>query len=211
MTTQQPAPSAPALAASGPGPVTLRVPAAAGQPAMLLRPWSDGDAEALIDVYRDPVLRRWTRVPVEGPADAARWLAARHEGWVTGKYLSFAAVEEPPHGKGGEASRIVATVALKGPLTSTGVGEVGYWTAAGARGRGVASRALGALTDWAFVTFGGGGLHWLHLLHQVDNAASCRVAEKAGYGLNAVLPVRPPFPVPGHLHVRRRVTPSDAR
>jgi hypothetical protein len=47
-------------------------------------------------------------------------------------------------------------------------------TAARARGRGVAHRALQALTDWAFTAFPGDGLTRLELLHQVDNTASCR-------------------------------------
>ncbi|MEL3949284.1 MULTISPECIES: GNAT family N-acetyltransferase [Streptomyces] len=182
--------------------VTLRVAATAWAPGMVLRPWEDGDAAMLIEVYCDPLLRQWTRMPVRDRAEAAHWLAVRHKGWVTGDYVSFAVEEE----REGEKRELVANVAVKGPRNATGVGEVGYWTAAAARGRGVASRALDALTDWAFGTYGDNGLHWLRLLHQVDNVASCRVAAKAGYDLDAVLPVRPPFPAPGHLHVRRRVT-----
>nr|WP_307805241.1 hypothetical protein [Streptomyces spirodelae] len=37
-------------------------------------------------------------------------------------------------------------------------------------------RALRALTEWAFAAFPGDELTRLELLHQVDNAASCRVA-----------------------------------
>ncbi|WJV44345.1 GNAT family N-acetyltransferase [Streptomyces flavofungini] len=188
--------------------VELRVGARDGAPGMVLRPWDDGDAAALIEAYRDPLLRRWTRMPVRDRADAARWLAVRHNGWAAGDYVSFVVEEE--HGDDGPGGRrLVANVAVKTPRHPTGVGEVGYWTVAAARGRGVASRALDALTDWAFGTYGDSGLHWLRLLHQVDNVASCRVAAKAGYDLDAVLPVRPPFPAPGHLHVRRRVT-ADA-
>ncbi|GHC67666.1 GNAT family N-acetyltransferase [Streptomyces flavofungini] len=190
--------------------VTLRVGGTGGAPGMVLRPWEDEDAAALIDAYRDPVLRQWTRMPVHDRADAARWLAVRRQGWEAGDYLSFAVEEDGGEERGGGGRgggrRLVANVAVKGPRNATGVGEVGYWTVAGARGRGVASRALDVLTDWAFGTFGDSGLHWLRLLHQVDNVASCRVARNTGYELDAVLPVRPPFPAPGHLHVRRRVT-----
>ncbi|MFB6874941.1 GNAT family N-acetyltransferase [Streptomyces sp. NPDC056323] len=59
--------------------------------------------------------------------------------------------------------------------------EVGYGTAAHARGRGVAPRALEALTSWAFDIFAVEGLERLGLLHQVDNLTSCRVVEKTGY------------------------------
>jgi GNAT superfamily N-acetyltransferase len=77
--------------------------------------------------------------------------------------------------------------------------------AAHARGRGIAPRALRALTEWAFATFTGDGLARLELLHQVDNAASCRVAQKSGYELATLLPAAPPaFPLSGHVHVRSR-------
>lgn len=96
---------------------------------------------------------------------------------------------------------------MSGP--DSGSAEVGYWTAAPARGRGVAPLALRALGDWAFEAFAGDGLMRLELLHQVDNEASCRVAEKSGYGFAEVLPARPPWPRDGHLHVRLRA--GDAR
>ena len=82
--------------------------------------------------------------------------------------------------------------------------EVGYWTVAHARGRGVAPRALNAVSDWAFDTLAADGLERLELLHQVDNVASCRVAEKGRYEFDSVLPAAPPsFPRDGHLHIRR--------
>lgn len=83
--------------------------------------------------------------------------------------------------------------------------EVGYWTAAHARGRGVAPRALEALTGWAFSTLGADGLQRLELLHQVDNPASCRVAQKSRYDVDRILPAAPPaFPLDGHVHTRHR-------
>ncbi|WP_324618050.1 hypothetical protein [Streptomyces dysideae] len=45
----------------------------------------------------------------------------------------------------------------------------------------------------------------LELLHQADNAASCRVAQKTGYASAAHLPAAPPeLPLDGHLHTRAR-------
>jgi RimJ/RimL family protein N-acetyltransferase len=83
----------------------------------------------------------------------------------------------------------------------------GNWTAAHARGRSVAPRALQTLTDWAFDTSVTGSLQRLGLLHQLDNTASCRVADKTRYRLEGVLPAAPPaFPLEGHLHVRRSDT-----
>ncbi|MGW6306727.1 GNAT family N-acetyltransferase [Streptomyces niveus] len=170
--------------------VELRVePTPAGHPALELRPWDDSDIRPLIDVYRDPVLRRWTRLPVTGVEDALRWLEIQRDGWRSGERFSLAVIEE---------GRLVGNVALKRGADRRA--EVGYWTAAGARGRGIAPRALEALTGWAFGALP--GVTRLELLHQVDNAASCRVAEKTGYVYRRTLPARPPFPLDGHEHVR---------
>ncbi|WP_370101026.1 GNAT family N-acetyltransferase [Streptacidiphilus sp. MAP12-20] len=80
-------------------------------------------------MYRDPTLRRWTMRPVESAEDAAQWLDVQRQGWETGERLSFAVLEE-----GG----LVANVVLKRTGPDRAPGEVGYWTAAPARGRGVA-------------------------------------------------------------------------
>jgi RimJ/RimL family protein N-acetyltransferase len=57
-------------------------------------------------------------------------------------------------------------------------GAVGYWVAASARGRGVATRALRLLSDWAFAAL---ELSEIRLWTHVDNAASGLVAERAAY------------------------------
>jgi RimJ/RimL family protein N-acetyltransferase len=185
--------------------VVVRVDAVPPAAALLLRPWNDEDIEQLVEVYRDPVLRRWTRHPVESTEDALRWLDVQKHGWESGNRLSFAVLEDQPCA--GE-SRLVANVVLKRADPAAGSAEVGYWTAAHARGRGVAPRALEALTVWAFDTFTVDGLNRLELLHQVDNHASCRVAEKARYQFEQILPARPPFPKDGHLHVRQGSAPA---
>lgn len=61
--------------------------------------------------------------------------------------------------------------------------ELGYAVSPWARGRGVATAALDALTAWAFAE----GLLRVSLLIAVSNRASSRVAEKCGYTLEGVL------------------------
>jgi RimJ/RimL family protein N-acetyltransferase len=168
--------------------------------ALVLRAWAEADIPELIDAYRDPVMRRWTRVHVTDDLDARRWLEVQRRGWSDGDRLSFAVVEPEPETGG---HRLVANMVLKGLIAGKPSAEVGYWTTARARGRGIASRALETLTTWAFHTFGAQGLEYLQLLHQVDNHASCRVAQKCGYALESVLPAEPPFPYEGHVHARR--------
>ncbi|GAA4198401.1 GNAT family N-acetyltransferase [Microbispora amethystogenes] len=167
-------------------------------PSLLLRLWTEEDIPELIDAYRDPVMRRWTRFHVDDEQDARRWIELQWKGWHDGDRLSFAVVE-PEQGR----SRLVANVVVKGLVAGGGSADVGYWTTREARGRGIASRALESLTTWAFDRFAGQGLESLRLLHQVDNHASCRVAQRCGYVLEEVVPAHPPFPTDGHVHVRR--------
>ncbi|MFF4846735.1 GNAT family N-acetyltransferase [Streptomyces sp. NPDC001194] len=176
-------------------------------PALLLRPWRPADVGELAEAYRDAALRRWTSAAVHDGASAARWVRDQQRGWETGSRLAFAVVESRAggEGEGEEEGRILGHVVLKGAVPGAASAEVGYWTAAHARGRDVAPRALRTLTDWAFATFGGGGLARLELLHQVDNPASCRVAQKCGYELTGILAADPPaHPADGHLHARER-------
>ncbi|WP_239134207.1 GNAT family N-acetyltransferase [Rugosimonospora africana] len=184
--------------------VVLRAAPTRSAPGLVLRPWTDADAGPLLEAYRDPVLRRFTIQPVRDDEDAARWLVAQRDGWDSGRRFSFAVLQDGPDPG---AAPLVANVVLKLAGSMDGYADVGYWTAGYARGRGIAPRAVEALTAWAFGTFAGNGLDRLALVHQVDNHASCRVAEKTGYAFARILPARPPFPREGHLHVRHwRVT-----
>ncbi|WP_432095255.1 GNAT family N-acetyltransferase [Streptomyces sp. bgisy100] len=180
--------------------VTVRLAATASRPALLLRPWEDGDADALIEAYRDPAVGRAKTLRVTNHADARRWLDIERQGWADGHHLSFAVLTAAADG----GDEPVGYVVLKRPDPAGPRAEVGYWTMPRARGRGVAPRALEALTHWAFETFAAEGLKELELLHQADNTASCRVAEKGGFPFVRVLPPRPPqFPLDEHLHLRR--------
>jgi RimJ/RimL family protein N-acetyltransferase len=171
------------------------IPLEAGSPgpasALSLRPWQPSDAPALLAAAQDPALRHWTSLAVDTEADAERRIDEQRHGWESGRRLAFAVV-----GDG-----LLGHVVLK--PTAVAVAEVGYWTAAEARGRGVAPSALVALTEWALSRYD--SLERLELIHQMDNTASCRVAVKCGYGLEATLPALPPdHPLDGHLHVRVR-------
>lgn len=169
---------------------------------LVLRPWLPGDITVLLDAYRDPAIQAGSRAPVADAAAAERWLRDQEEGRETGLRHSFAVVDTAL------GDRPVGNVALVRPAPGSAAAEVGYWTAAPARGRGIAPQALEALTDWAFTSFAAEGLVRLDLLHQVDNEASCRVAEKAGYGFAEVLPAHPPWPLAGHRHERRAAGPG---
>ncbi|MET8436364.1 GNAT family N-acetyltransferase [Streptomyces sp900116325] len=149
-----------------------------------------------MEAYRDPAMRDRLRDLVTDQADAERWLRVQTEGRDCGTRFSFAVVDTDLD------DRPVGNVALKYPASGSGAAEVGYWTAARARGRGLAPQAVEALTGWAFAAFADDGLRRLDLVHQEDNRASCRVAVKSGYAFAEILPARPPWPLDGHRHVR---------
>ncbi|MYV61054.1 GNAT family N-acetyltransferase [Streptomyces sp. SID4931] len=185
--------------------------AVTGSEGLRLRPWREEDLPSVLRAYEDPAMRRWLDTQVSGPDGAADWLETQRTGWAAGTRFAFAVTES------GREDEPLGNVVLKRPDPVSDRAEVGYWTTAAARGRGVAPRALTALTDWAFTTFAEQGLTRLELLHQVDNAASCRVAEKCGYPLARVIPALPPdYPLDGHVHVREApaaatVSPSADR
>ncbi|MBM0276296.1 GNAT family N-acetyltransferase [Micromonospora tarensis] len=160
---------------------------------LTLRPWREDDLDALVRAYQDPVLRRWTRMPVTSVDEGRQWLERTRQAWADGHRYTLAVLEDRA-----DASRLVANVVLKGVTSERPAPEVGYWTASWARGREVAPRAVTALSGWAFDRFP--GLTHLDLLHQVDNVASCRVAQKCGFVYQETLPARPPFPRDGHRH-----------
>ncbi|MEW2086770.1 GNAT family N-acetyltransferase [Streptomyces sp. NPDC005283] len=180
----------------------LEADATPSAPALILRPWSPTDAADLVELYQDDALRRWTSPAVNDEASAARWIQDEQRGWETGERFGFAIMESQAAGAEGQ---LAGHAVLKNGAPGASSAEVGYWTAAHARGRGVAPRALQALTYWAFTAFPGNRLKRLELLHQVDNTASCRVAQKSGYELITLLPAAPPaYPLAGHVHVRER-------
>jgi RimJ/RimL family protein N-acetyltransferase len=76
---------------------------------------------------------------------------------------------------------LLGDIAWRLDLPLLGIADVGYATLPEARGRGVASAALGLLTTWLTDPVGGCGLPRVQLDHAVANAASCRVAARAGF------------------------------
>ncbi|MER5416265.1 GNAT family N-acetyltransferase [Streptomyces virginiae] len=176
--------------------VTLDAAATPTAPALVLRPWCVDDVAALVEDSPDPGLR--------SEDDGLRWVRAQERGWAEGVRFGFAVLEPGPGPSASSPARLVGNVVLKEVAPGKAAAEVGYWTAARARGRGVAPRALEALTTWSLDAFRADGLERLELLHQVDNPASCRVAAKCGYAYDRTLAAAPPtYPLDGHLHVRR--------
>jgi RimJ/RimL family protein N-acetyltransferase len=134
-----------------------------------LRPFEEGDVPAIVAACQDPEIPRWTAVPSPyTEADARAWLESDEE-------KSFAVVDRA-------SDELLGSIGVR--HLDGGTGEVGYWVKREARGRGVATRALGLVARWALVDK---GLGRFQLRADVANEASQRVAEKAGFVREGVL------------------------
>jgi len=139
---------------------------------LMLRPWEPADTEAVLVGLSDPLAARWNpRLPLPDIDAARAWLHGRAERWRDGRAGSWAIVED---------GRIVGSVGLREINRVDDFAVAAYWTMPAERGRGVAVRALTRVATYAFDDL---GLHRVELGHAVQNAASCRVAEKAGFRL----------------------------
>jgi RimJ/RimL family protein N-acetyltransferase len=143
--------------------------------ALVLRAWRGGDVDAVWAALQDPETRLWNGGGVRSRDDAARLVTARAD-WSAGDHASWAVVDG--------ADRVLGAVSVHSIDVVQNDAEIGYWTAPAARGQGVAAGAVDAACRWVFATL---PVDRIELCHAVENAASARVAEKAGFTLEGRL------------------------
>lgn len=143
-----------------------------------LRPWRMGDLPLVREASSDPYIPRITTVPAAYSDEAAEQFVRRQwERAARGVGYPFV-VAGRPEGRG------LGVVSLRMRDAAEGRASVGYWVVGSARGRGVASAALRALTAWAF---GELGVERLELYVEPWNTASARTAEGAGFRREGLL------------------------
>ncbi|MCW2966976.1 MAG: N-acetyltransferase [Solirubrobacteraceae bacterium] len=138
-----------------------------------LRHWREDDVEACVRGTNDPEVVRWTRVPENNTAAMAREHLFAEDEHEMRLAVADAATDE-----------LLGAVSLLRVDAENRRAELGYWVAAEHRGRGVAVRAVALMAAWAFAER---GLARLELHIDLENAASRRVAEKAGFAFEGVL------------------------
>ena len=153
---------------------TARAAAADG---IVLREWRRADIPALVAAIDDPEIRRTLpHIPNPyTPADAEEYIAGTRVALTAGTTVAVAIEVD------GVVAGSVDLRLLHGVDGTTA--ETGYWVAAPVRGRGVASTATRLLSDYGFEAL---GLRRVELNAAVDNPASRRVAEKAGFELEGI-------------------------
>ncbi|MFF8656130.1 GNAT family N-acetyltransferase [Streptomyces huasconensis] len=154
----------------------------AGQPRQPTRPSpSRTDATAVAKAFEDPDIQRWHLKRADSEAEARQWITRWQQGWQDEAAAHWAIVDG---GSGdSEGGGVLGRVSLQSVILAGGQAEIAYWTAPWARGRGVCSRAVTAVSDWAL---GEAGFHRLELGHSTLNDASCRVAVRTGFVLEGV-------------------------
>jgi RimJ/RimL family protein N-acetyltransferase len=136
-----------------------------------LRAWRARDADTIVEcIDGDPEITRWLdRVPQPYTVEDAL-------GYIGGDGEEKFAITDAATG------RVVGSIGLTWD-ESRDVAEIGYWSRADVRGRGVMTRALRLLVRYAL----GSGAERVQLRADVLNVPSRRVAEKAGFTLEGVL------------------------
>ena len=136
-----------------------------------LRPWRPDDAQAVFEACQDPLIALHTYVPVPYTIEHAQgFIAHCTEALTNGSTAAGFAITD------------AATDQVLGSMSRSRVdghrAAFGYWLAPEARGCGVATRALKLMVDWTLATT---DAIRLDLYTDLDNPASGRVAQRAGF------------------------------
>jgi RimJ/RimL family protein N-acetyltransferase len=143
-----------------------------------LRVMSEADISALTAACRDPEIPRWTQVPDDYEESHAReWLEMQGRRRDAGSELHLVIVDA-------RDDRLLGSIGFTGIDWDDLRGSIGYWVAAEARGRGVATRAVRLLSGWGFEELGFGRVE---IKTEPGNTISQRVAKRAGFSREGLL------------------------
>jgi precorrin-6Y C5,15-methyltransferase (decarboxylating) len=138
---------------------------------LILRPFTPTDADDVTEACQDIETLRWLPLPRPYTRANAEWFIGT---FGPGQRESGAGIVFAIE----SAGRLAGAIDLKQVNWAARVAEVGYWVAPWARGRGVAAQATRVLSEWAIRDH---GFERVQLFAATGNAASQRVAEKAGF------------------------------
>lgn len=152
---------------------------------VLLRSWQARDADEVFTAFSDPQTLRfsWPREEAYTLADAREFLVQQERGRCLGDEIQWAAVEP-------RTGTLLGCASLYDVELDAGRASIGYWVAAPARGRGVATACVQLVAGWAFSVL---GLTRLQLTCSPDNHASQAVAARCGFVREGLLRSHLPF------------------
>jgi ribosomal-protein-alanine N-acetyltransferase len=156
------------------------VPQLAVGESLLLRPWefSDADLALVREAASDPYIPLVTSVPTAYSVEAGEAFVRRQ--WdhaADGGGYPFVIARR-------EDRLPVGSIGLRLKDIDRGRAWLGYWVAPSARGHGIATAALRAVTEWGLSEL---RIPRLQLCVEPWNVASIRTAEQAGYQREGLL------------------------
>jgi RimJ/RimL family protein N-acetyltransferase len=142
---------------------------------VVLRPWRIEDVPAVTAACQDPEIVRWLALVPQPYTEA------------DARFYVQDCIDAPEERKpfaitDADSGNVIGSIDMR--INRMATGHIGYWLAAEARGRGLTSAALRALSRWGIEEL---GLGRVELVTDPDNIASQRVAEKAGFQREGVL------------------------
>ena len=141
-----------------------------------LRPLREADLDELVQICTDPETVRWTTVPLNYTRDDAQtFLDFTQRAAAAGRELTWAIDDS------GVLAGAISLRLPEGSANAPGTyADLGFYTAAQMRGRGIMTDAVRTVLGFGFDPLGLGldTIGWAAL---VGNAASERVAVKAGF------------------------------
>lgn len=143
---------------------------------LVLRPWDLADAPAVLDAFSDPDIQRWHVRAASSLEEVNNWIASWVADRSAGRHAHWAVTDTA-------ANKLLGRASIKNLEFDSGQGGLAYWTVPDCRRHGVATRAINALSQWAFQEI---GFHRLALTHSVHNTASCRTAVGTGFVLEGI-------------------------
>ena len=174
-------------------------------PALVLSVPTGDDLDRITEICQDADIQEGTFVPRNYQRSDAQFFVEQvvAKGWSEGRELTWA-IREADAGASPDLVGMLG-ITLSGP-ENVRTGEVGYWLAAAARGRGTMTRAVAALIDTAFDPNGSlalSALRWRCDIHEtshglVPNWASWKVVWSLGFQREGR--VRRFLPNDGRLH-----------
>ncbi|MEV5986175.1 GNAT family N-acetyltransferase [Streptomyces sp. NPDC052051] len=147
---------------------------------LLLREWAEADLSALVELYDDPEIDRWTPVPSPFDSTAAgAYLAKAHEGRAEGRTKAQLAITTDGERPRGEV------ILFRCRLDARDI-ELAYGVGSRHRRQGLASRAVKLATDYAYQHL---GARRVLLRIEARNSPSMAVARATGFQLTDDEPV----------------------
>jgi RimJ/RimL family protein N-acetyltransferase len=138
-----------------------------------LAPFAESDLDALVNACNDPAIAAYTFIPAPyARADAELFVSGQAERRRAGEAIDLAIRSRD--------GALLGATGLRVFRPERESCEIGYWVAADTRGHGIAPRAVRMLADWALTSL---PVTRIELTPDVENRASHRVAEKAGFEL----------------------------